>query len=68
MVKVVIASAVLYYLNLSFWWWIALSIAFLVDMYNEYANNINDFRTVNHLRDIRTMLEKHIYEKNELNF
>lgn len=56
MVKIVIASAILYYLDLNFWWWIGLFIASLIDLYEAGINNINDAKTVNKLEEILHLL------------
>ncbi|MDD3597858.1 hypothetical protein [Sulfuricurvum sp.] len=57
MVKIVIAAAILYYLNLDWWWWVVLLIASILDIYELGINNINDSRSVDKLNEIIFLLK-----------
>lgn len=57
MVKIIIAAAILYYLNLD-WWWIGLLIASALDLYNLGVDNINSARTVDKLNQLLYLLKK----------
>lgn len=57
MVKIIIATAILYYLNLDWWWWIGLLIASALDLYDLGVDNINSARTVDKLNEIIFLLK-----------
>lgn len=57
MVKIIIAAAILYYLNLDWWWWVGLFIASALDLYDLGVENINSARTVDKLNEIIFLLK-----------
>jgi hypothetical protein len=57
MVKIIIAAAIVYYLNLDWWWWIGLLIASAIDLYDRGVENINSARTVDKLNELLYFLK-----------
>lgn len=51
-VQAVIGASILYYLQLGWWWWVALGIALLIDIFTAGTQEINSAKTVSLLSSI----------------